>query len=174
MNIIELLKIALSQLRTNKLRSFLTTLGILLGVWFVISIAAIMQTFTNSMIKTTQGLGTDVFQVDRFPRNRNRSQKREFYPKIKTETAQRLMEKCPNVKIASAEDSKGQRAIKYGNKETNNVIVLYGAERGWSLNNNWPIELGREINNSDNLSHRNVIVLGNDAVKELFNTKNIL
>ncbi len=169
MNIIELLKIALSQLRANKLRSFLTTLGILLGVWFVISIAAIMETFTNSMVETTQGLGADVFQVDRYPRTRNNSQKREFYPKIKIETAQRIMERCPNVLIASAEDSKGGVAVKYGDKETNNVINMYGAQPGWSLNNNWPLEKGREVNESDNISHRNVVVIGYDVVNELFN-----
>ncbi len=83
-------------------------------------------------------------------------------------TAQRLMDRCEHVKIAAAEDSRGQTAVKYMDRETNAIFEFYGAQDGFQSNNNWAIDRGRAINNSDNLSVRRVIVLGADAVEELF------
>lgn len=168
MSLIELFKVALAQISSSKLRSFLTTLGIMLGVWFVISVAAIMESFTEKMVENTSSLGPDVFQVDRYPRNRRRGEMHKQSPRIHPSVAQRLIDRCDHVKIAAAEDSRGGRAIKYQSRETNATFQLYGAQEGFMSNNNWSIDRGRAVNNGDNLSMRSVIVLGADAVNELF------
>ncbi|MCB0277924.1 MAG: ABC transporter permease [Calditrichaeota bacterium] len=164
----ELIKIATTQLTANKMRSFLTTLGIILGVWFVISIVSIMDAFTANLLASSAGLGPDVFQVDRYPRNQGRRDQRRFNPRIDKSVSKRLMEKCPHVLIAAAEDSKNSATLTYLDRKTNSIFTLYGAQKGFQLNNNWPIDRGRDINDDDNLSNRNVIVLGYAAVKELF------
>lgn len=170
MGILEVFRVAFAQIGANKFRSFLTLLGITLGVWFTISVASIMTAFTEKMVETSNSLAPDVFQVDRYPRSRGRQAQRTYHPQIKAETAERLEERCPHVLIAAAEDSKNQISIKANGIETNNTLVLYGAQDGFQTNNNWPIERGRAINEDDNKSSRNVIVLGADAVNKLFPT----
>ena len=168
MSLWELLKVAFSQLRANKLRSFLTTLGIVLGVWFVISVVSIMEAFTGNLLASSAGLGADVFQVDQYPRGQRRRDRIKKNPEIKIGTAKRLMERCPHVKIAADEDSKNAVSIQYMDRKTNATFPLYGAQKGFFLNNNWTIGRGRDINDNDNRSYRNVIVLGYEAVKILF------
>lgn len=174
MSLWELFKVAFSQLRVNKLRSFLTILGIVLGVWFVISVVSVMEAFTGGVLNASAGLGVDVFQVDQYARNQRRRDRKKENPEIKVETAKRIMDRCPHVKIAAAEDSKNAVSIHYLNRKTNASFPLYGAQKGFFLNNNWPIGEGRDINESDNRSRRNVIVLGYEAVKILFFDRNPL
>jgi putative ABC transport system permease protein len=169
MNFFELFRVATLQLTANKLRSFLTTLGIILGVWFVISIVSVMDAFTESLITASTSLGNDVFQLDGFNRNSNHNRRFFKNPEIRPEYAKRFEEKCSNVLVASPEDSNnGPVIISYLDRKTNPSFELYGASKGFFHNNNWPIGEGREINNADVESGRSVIVIGYSVVKELF------
>ncbi len=63
----ETVKIALDTLRTNKLRSGLTILGIVIGVMTVIVISSVVNGLNNSVSSFVQSLGTDVLFTFRFP-----------------------------------------------------------------------------------------------------------
>lgn len=63
----ESLKIALQALWSHKLRSILTTLGIVIGVVTVVGIISIIQGLNTGFMNQVSGLGTDVLYIDRFP-----------------------------------------------------------------------------------------------------------
>ena len=68
-NLQENLHIAWIQLRTSKLRSILTTLGITIGIGTVIFIVAILEGYNLSITEDMQGLGANVFQIEKYDRS---------------------------------------------------------------------------------------------------------
>lgn len=63
----EAVRIALASLRSNKLRSLLTVLGILIGVSSVIAVVAITEGLDSYMSKQVLELGTKAFRLQRMP-----------------------------------------------------------------------------------------------------------
>src|SRR5215831_9402669 len=65
MNVRESVGIALDALRANKLRSFLTLLGIIIGVSSVITVMSVVQGLDRYVRRQLVSAGSDVFTVDR-------------------------------------------------------------------------------------------------------------
>src|ERR1700742_718091 len=63
----EAIRMAMDTLRTNKLRSGLTMLGIMIGVTTVILISSVINGLTNNVNALISTLGTNVYWVFRFP-----------------------------------------------------------------------------------------------------------
>jgi putative ABC transport system permease protein len=63
----ETIKMALDTLRTNKLRSGLTILGIVIGVMTVIIISSVVNGLNSNVSNLVESLGTNVIWVFRFP-----------------------------------------------------------------------------------------------------------
>jgi putative ABC transport system permease protein len=63
----EAIRIAMDTLRTNKLRSGLTMLGIMIGVTTVILISSVINGLTGNVNNLIKSLGTNVYWVFRFP-----------------------------------------------------------------------------------------------------------
>ena len=66
---LENLIVAWIQLKSSKLRSILTTLGITIGIATVIFIVAILEGYTLSITKELNMLGANVFQVEKYDRD---------------------------------------------------------------------------------------------------------
>lgn len=77
MKIWEILKVALSSLRANKLRSSLTILGIVIGIFSIISISTVIAMLQNSISEGLSQLGKNTFQIQKFrPSSRDVSAKK--------------------------------------------------------------------------------------------------
>ena len=63
----EAVRLALSSLRASKLRSFLTVLGILIGVSSVVAVVAITEGLDRYIAQEVAELGTRSFTVQKFP-----------------------------------------------------------------------------------------------------------
>ncbi len=61
--------LALGSLSSNKFRSGLTILGVLIGVWSVIAMSSLIQGLDNAVQISIDDLGSNVLFVDRFPPN---------------------------------------------------------------------------------------------------------
>src|SRR3990170_1244409 len=91
-------------LRANKLRSFLTILGVLIGVASVIGMASIIQGLNNSMAAQIQSLGSNIIFVTRFEpgfRMGNLTEEERNRKGIDFEDAQAIRELCPSVGAVS-------------------------------------------------------------------------
>ena len=63
----ETVKVALSSLKANKLRSLLTVLGIVIGIFSIISISTVISMLQNSIEEGLSALGKNTFQIQKFP-----------------------------------------------------------------------------------------------------------
>ncbi|MCK5086516.1 MAG: ABC transporter permease [Melioribacteraceae bacterium] len=173
MQLFEIIKIALNSLRINKLRSSLTILGIVVGIFSIISISTIIVMLQTSIEEGMSALGKNTFQLQKWPmvqtgsaeeraliRNRRNITVEEYY---------RLKDKLEDQTLfVGGELWRGGKRLEFGNKETNPNISLCGCTPEAFSNNNWDIEFGREFNQREVNSGARYVILGKDAAKALF------
>lgn len=171
MKIIEILKVALTSLRTNKLRSSLTILGIVVGIFSIIAISTIIAMLQSTIEEGVSALGTNTFQVQKWPAVRTAETNWAKYRNRKNITLDNyyaLEDKLVEAKAIAASSSRGGRVLKYKNEKTNPNVRVYGVTPGAFITRDWNIENGRAINQKDDESARKVVVLGSDLLKKLF------
>lgn len=66
MSFLDVLKVVLGTLRAHKLRTFLTLLGVIIGVTTVITVVSILQGMNRYVVSTITHAGSNVFRIDRF------------------------------------------------------------------------------------------------------------
>lgn len=169
MKFLEVIRIAFSSLKANKLRSVLTILGIVVGIFSIISISTIISMLQNSIESGFSQLGRNTFQIQKYPvmeggdwerfRNRKDLTVEEFY---------QLRERLTIAQYVGAEQWQWGKVIKYGNVETNPNVQVTGISPEAQPNNQWTVDEGREINNSDVFRYNRVVILGKDVAEKLF------
>jgi putative ABC transport system permease protein len=166
----EVLKVAFASLRGNKLRSSLTVLGIVIGIFSIISISTVITMLQNSISEGLSQLGKDTFQIQKFPamqqgrlsdkiRNRKNLTIEEYY---------RLREMLQEAKLVGAEQWQFGKLFKSQYDETNANIQLVGGTPEAMVTNDWVVADGRAINQDDMDRNRRVCVLGTDVATKLF------
>jgi putative ABC transport system permease protein len=169
LNLQENIQIAWTQLKSSKLRSILTTLGITIGIATVIFIVAILEGYNLSITEDMQGLGANVFQVEKYDRSGGFDhRRREVRKDLKKEYAKEIREKCNVVRFVGAEVWNYGISFRYKDKKTNPSYTLGGGEPEYFYNNAEPVDRGRIISRSDVLSNARVAVIAKDIVDDLF------
>lgn len=165
----EIVTTAISQLRVNRLRSVLTTLGIIMGIGTVILIVAVLEGYRASIESELNILGANTFQVQKYgPRIVVGHAHRPPRKDLTVEMANILRESCPSVKYVGAEVWEFGEAVVYKGERTNPNIMLAGATPEFMINNGDFVRQGRFITEEDLKSYSNVVVLGMDIVDKLF------
>ena len=168
----ENLSIAINQLKTGKMRSFLTTLGITIGVGTVIFIVAVLEGYNKSITNELNILGANTFQVQKRDLNagiqmgHNRDEERR--KDLKKELAVAVRENCDLIEAVGAEVWRYGQSIVYKDKNTNPNIQVAGGEMEFFVNNGYFVQSGRVLTREDVAAHKKVTVLGMDAVEILF------
>lgn len=171
MKIFEVIKVAFASLQANKLRSLLTILGIVVGIFSIIAISTVIEMLQSSIEKGVSQLGQNTFQIQKWPavndggNNRARFRNR---PDITLEDYYALKEKLVEAKYVAAEQWNFGKQLKVGNRETNPNVPVAGVTPEAFPNNKWNVEEGRAISERDVQSYQNFIVLGPDVAKKLF------
>ena len=172
MLLFEIFKVALASLRANKLRSMLTLLGIIVGIFSIIAVSTVVSMLQSSIEEGLSLLGQNTFQIQKLPaiRTGSQSEMAKFRNRkdITLEDYYDLKEKLVEAKSVGAELFSYGKLIKYGNKETNPNVLIYGVSPEDFPNNDWNIDKGRVLNERDVNRYEPVIVLGADIVKKLF------
>ncbi len=168
----EIIKVALSSLHNNRLRSSLTILGIIVGIFSIIAISTVIAVLQKSIEEGVSQLGQNTFQIQKYPvmmggghQERMKYRNRED---ITIEDYYQLKEKLVEAKAVGAEQWQFGRVFTFGNKETNPNIQLCGSTPEAFPNNKWEIETGREFNFNDVNRYEKVVVLGADIATTLF------
>jgi len=180
MNIFESVKIALLSIWVNKLRTFLTMLGVIIGVAAVISLLSIAQGVKNDLQKQITDLGSNLLFVIPGKIETNHTQQQvspsQFIGgNILTEKDLETISKIEDIeKIAPIMLVSG--ILKYDGK-TSKRAILIGSTPSLRGLTNFQITEGRNIKDEDN--EKAVIALGKIPKEELFGTekavgKNIL
>ena len=164
--LLESLTMAVSSIFSNKLRSFLTMLGIIVGVSAVIAMIAIGQGAGAQITERISQLGANLLMVrpGAFHRGPARSA-RGSITSLTYEDAQVIAEECPSVAKVDASYSRNAQVV-YGNKNTNTRIN--GVTPNYPEVRNFPVKQGSFLTEDDNRLMRRVAVLGKTVVGELF------
>jgi len=175
MQIQESINMALFAIRANKLRSSLTLLGIGVGVFSIIGVMTAMGVLQNAIESGLSELGTNTFQIQKYPafnfndRDRFRYRNRKD---ITYEQGERFYERMTLAKYVGLETWTGGKVVEYRNLKTNPNIGVAGESVDGLATNNWNIDQGRSFNMQEVQSATNVVVLGDGVVKKLFPTGN--
>ncbi len=166
MKIINILVSAFRALQRNKMRSFLTMLGIIIGVAAVIAMLAIGQGAEYSVKEQIASLGTNVLMV--FPGAQQQAGVRTAAGSAVTLTdddAQAIAHECPAVQYISPGSFAGGQVIA-GNLNWSTRIQGVGAD--YLAIRDWPVQYGEFFTDQDVKSATKVCILGKTVADALF------
>ncbi len=172
MPISEIISIAFSTLRANKLRASLTLAGIIIGVFSIIAIMTLLNALQAGIEGGLSELGSNTYQIQKFPAimvgGPGSGRKYRNRPDITYEQGVRLMDKATMYKYISIEDYIGSKVFKFRNLTTNPNNTIGGVMPSYLECNNRAIQVGRFISDADISNNSKVCVLGMDVVDKLF------
>jgi putative ABC transport system permease protein len=162
--------IALAALRANKLRSFLTVLGILIGVSSVVAVVAITEGLDRYMANQVLSLGSRSFSVQRMPdiiTSRAvwlEMQKRKDITLADMDAVEAACEACGEVGARVGTT----RTVKYGRTKQPDVEVMGVTENYSRIGSVRDLIAGRQLIDDDVDSARPVGVIGADIMDAFF------
>ena len=176
MNILEPIWIGLDQLRTNKLRSFLTLLGLLIGVASVTGIVSLAEGLRTRVTSELDRLGGISLIFVSNPRtfyrdDEGRWVRRTHNEQLVMEDIARIEEEVPGVRSIIPRDGTGGN-LRYGKVSTSAQVI--GTTLGFTRAMDWQVGRGRFLNRTDLEDWRNVVVLGFSLAQDLFGTEDPL
>jgi putative ABC transport system permease protein len=170
----EAVRMAGETLRTNKLRSGLTILGIMIGVTTVILISSVINGLTYNVNDLIKSLGTNVYWVFRFPVFGNRPTQEmlarrqlTYEDAIALRDLPHVLAVDPSQQYRSPTGHLGSFSVKYKGHKLSNTM-LEGDSEQQPMVYDMVLDQGRFFTNEEEQRRANVVVLGHDAAEELF------
>ena len=168
---------ALDTLRTNKLRSGLTILGIIIGVTTVITISSVINGLNTRVSDWVSTMGTNVFWVFHMPLiNINPTTEMVTRKKLTLEDALALRN-LPHVVAVDGEVRHvneqfrvGDVSVKYNGKKVAGAFLL-GSTDHLEVVSNLNIQEGRIWNDAEDERRAHVCLVGHDTAEMLFGTE---
>ena len=175
----EITRMALESLRSHKLRSFLTLLGIMIGVMTVIGMVAIIQGLNRSVIGELESIGSDLIFVGKHEpiQMGHRSEEERQRKDLTLEDAMAIERECSLVKAVAVDitaDFWESIPIKYQNIKSLDSIILGMNEKFPQVLSVYLPEEGRFLIESDITHSTKVCVLGSELNDTLFPHTNAL
>ncbi len=168
----QIFAMSLQSLKNNRLRTSLTILGVVVGIFSIIVIMTILTMLQNSIEEGVSFLSKNTFQIQKYPPIRTGGhgewEKYRNRKDITLDDYYRLQEMLPRAKYIAADQGMGGRVVKYRNKETNPNIYATGVTSAVMQTSSLSIREGRGIQETDVDYSRNVCVLGPDVEEKLF------
>ncbi|MCO7127373.1 ABC transporter permease [Sporolactobacillus shoreicorticis] len=154
MNLFTSIKMAARNIRGNKMRSFLTMLGIIIGVSSVIALLAIGQGSSKSVTDSVNSLGTNLITVN-----------------ITNTDTHFTMDNLKEVKQATGVKSvapvlSGRSTLRNGS--TNSQVSVTGTTSSYLSIRQLTVKQGRFVSSLDEKFRQKIVVLGSDLATTLF------
>lgn len=164
----ETIKIAFNAIWVNKLRSFLASLGVVVGISFVLLTGWILTALDGALEDTFNLIGADMLYVDKWDwaGGKRWEDIRQRKP-ISLPQAKELCERMTSSELALPIARRFGGAIKYKENKIDGVTVQ-GTKSGYGLTPGGTIIQGRFFNENEDNYSANVVVLGYGVNKTLF------
>ena len=164
----ELIRVAFRAIAAHKLRSFLTLLGVIIGVMTVVAVISVISGLNNYIATKLFTLSPDVYVVTRFGIITSRDQflealKRKSITKADLEKAARLSKTAVTIGAQSGVT----KPVKAGNHRLSDVQIN-GATANVAELQNLDLEAGRFYTEMENERRAYVAVIGSEVREELF------
>jgi len=176
MSFADVLATALAQIRANKLRSFFTTLGIIVSVTFLVAVIAIIQGMNAYVTENISNalIGQNTFQVRRTPINlglfddeeMRRLQRR---PRIDESDAAAVAAALPGASAVSRQSGWPTpiNDVAWRNRKIGDVTI-FGVTAPYQVVQDYAFTSGRPLSDLDIRDKRRVAVIGADVAEKLF------
>jgi putative ABC transport system permease protein len=171
----EIVAMALDTLRSNKLRSALTILGVVIGVTSIVAMTALIRGFGDQLYELIRQMGSDTIYVSKMSISSFASGK-DFWelmkrPDLTEADARGIREGAPSAGVVTYHLGDGpgarQERLTYGTTSTRRMVVI-GADANWLRVNFLKMAQGRFLSDFETHRRRQVVVLGDAPAKALF------
>ncbi len=164
----ETLRLAVDALRVNKLRTFLTLLGVILSVFTLVLVMSVVEGLNRYVSDKVADLGANTVIFDRFGIITNfqdfvRAQRR---PPLRTDDYEYVKDHSQQARQVGASANR-QLDVRYGNETVSGADVFGGTPNMLDLRG-LTIAQGRALNDTDEMHRSPVCILGNDLVERFF------
>jgi len=170
----DVFEMSLDSIKSHKLRSFLTLLGIMIGVMTVIAMVSVVQGLNKTFLSELESVGPDVIMISKYEPGinmGNMSEEERQREDLTFDDVEAIKSQCSLVKAVAADLTVSlfeSNPIKYQNTESSDTIII-------GMNEDFPKVIsvylpsrGRFISGAD-MNHRTkVCVLGADLRETLF------
>ncbi|MDP3885734.1 ABC transporter permease [Hydrogenophaga sp.] len=158
------LLLALRSIRRNLLRSFLTILGIVIGVSAVITMVTVGNGATAAVQNQISGLGTNLLQV-RPGQRMGPGGSGASAPAFKESDGEAIAAQIGGIAAVAAEARTGAVLVANGRNWSSSVI---GSTNDWLTTGNWKLADGREFSSDELRAGGAVCLIGQTVQRELF------
>jgi putative ABC transport system permease protein len=171
----EILLLALDSVRRNTLRSFLTVLGVVIGVATVIGMSSIINGLNGNVTAQIEELGSNLIFVSRFPPTMNGRIPPEIInrKRLTLDDAQAIAQLstvravAPILRYFAISSNSKAFTVRYRDRTAKNTIIE-GVTPEQQTVMNLQVSAGRWINESDDRHSSQVVVLGHDTAETIF------
>ena len=148
---------AIKAIWAHKMRSFLTMLGIIIGIFSVAALISLAQGTTASVTEQIEGMGSNLLMVNIMDRRID----------LDTNDLEDITE-LDGVHLLSPYVESAY-TLKYGNLSMD-IVATYGVTEEYTTIREYEVVSGRNISDSDDRQRRRVAIVGSDVADELYGT----
>ena len=161
MLLIDTFVLALKNIWSNKMRTILTMLGIIIGVTAVIVIVGLGNGMTQQVRESFSSMGIDSMTVSIWGRGSSRAATVDYMYKVVADNPQYLSDISPYVQISSQTVKEGRDTYRY--------TGVYGVNEDYISIANYTIAEGRGLQYMDMKENKYVCVIGDYLAREAYN-----
>ncbi len=171
----EVVVMAFDTVRTNKMRSALTVLGVVIGITSIVGMTSMIRGFDQSLRDMIGAIGPNTIFIQRFNVTNfaNGAELRELFkrPNLTISDARAIEEQTEAIRLVDVELGAGgpptQRRVFYRDQKTRPMVVL-GTSENFEEGTQVPMLSGRFFNGTEVQYRTNVVVIGNTPYQVLF------
>lgn len=164
------LSIAFNELRVNKMRSFLSVLGVSIGIFCIVSIFTVLDSLEKNIKESVSSLGDDVLYIGKWPWMDEGGEYKwwEFMsrPTMSVEELNVVKRKSSAAKFVTLMNSSNGN-VKHQSYELDG-ITAYGVTEHFEKMQNFEIYQGRYFNAMETHAAQNLAVIGSEVYDNLF------
>ena len=153
-------KMATNSLRINKMRSALTSLGIIIGVSAVIIMLGIGTGARKNVQANMESMGSNILTI-----RSSSATSVGTRPSLTIKDAQEIMKTADNIDSVAVASNESKQ-LMYGNQ--NWASSVYGVSNSYLYIKNYEIESGRGFQQEDSRNYAKVAIIGHTVAEELF------
>jgi len=166
------LVMATQELKVNKLRTFLSLLGVSIGIFCIISVLTLTFSLEKNVRSEMQALGENVVYIQRFPWGDNGGDWRKYLmrPRAKYEELRDLKQRIHSASDIAYVYDASDKTVAYG-KDYMEGVTMHAVTYDFANIQKLEISAGRFFTNEETTGNGMVIILGANIWEGLFGTE---
>ncbi len=160
----ETIRVSIEGLKANKLRTFLTVLGVIIGVSAIVLLISLSLVVRSQVTGSIKSLGSNLYLI--FPADPQGYNSRFVVSKLRPKHAKEIAQKS-SYNIAVAPSINRTAIVKYGKRSRGSTMIT-GTTPSHAYVRDWKVVRGSFFKKNDLVSNRKVCVIGQTVDRDLF------